>query len=48
VLFRGGAGGRNKAANPDGRAVNLRPKEKTARAGFARVSGKPGRSYETF
>jgi hypothetical protein len=30
------------------RAVNLRPKDEAVRTGFARVGGKPGRSYETF
>jgi hypothetical protein len=31
-----------------GRVINLRPKDETARAGFARVGGRPGQSYETF
>jgi Tfp pilus assembly protein PilF len=41
-------GEKNKAAGSYGRAINLRPKDETARTGFARVGGKPGQSYDTF
>jgi cytochrome c-type biogenesis protein CcmH/NrfG len=37
-----------KAAGSYGRAINLRPKDETARTGFARVGGKPGQTYDTF
>jgi Flp pilus assembly protein TadD len=41
-------GDRTKAAGSYGRAINLRPRDEVARAGFARVGGKPGQSNETF
>jgi Tfp pilus assembly protein PilF len=41
-------GDKAKAAGSYGRAINLRPKDETARTGFARVGGKPGQTYETF
>ena len=41
-------GDKTKAAGSYGRAINLRPKDETARTGFARVGGKPGQTYETF
>jgi len=39
-------GEKTKAAGSFARAINLRPRDETARAGFARVGGKPGQSYE--
>jgi hypothetical protein len=41
-------GEKNKAAGSYGRAINLRPRDETARIGFARVGGKPGQAYDTF
>jgi Tfp pilus assembly protein PilF len=41
-------GDKNKAAGSYGRAINLRPRDETARNGFARVGGKPGQGYDTF
>jgi tetratricopeptide (TPR) repeat protein len=35
-------GDKAKAAGSYGRAISLRPKDETARSGFARVGGKPG------
>ena len=39
-------GEKTKAAGSFARAINLRPRDETARAGFARVGGRPGQSYE--
>ena len=41
-------GDKMKAAGSYGRAINLRPKDETARTGFARVGGKVGQTYDTF
>jgi len=41
-------GDKAKAAGSYSRAINLRPRDETARNGFARVGGKPGQSYDTF
>jgi tetratricopeptide (TPR) repeat protein len=39
-------GEKTKAAGSYGRAINLHPRDEVARAGFARVGGRPGQSYE--
>src|SRR6202140_5744742 len=39
-------GEKNKAAGSYARAINLHPRDETARTGFSRVGGKPGQSYE--
>jgi tetratricopeptide (TPR) repeat protein len=39
-------GEKTKAAGSFARAINLRPRDETARTGFSRVGGKPGQSYE--
>jgi len=41
-------GDKTKAAGSYSRAINLRPRDETARNGFARVGGKPGQSYDAF
>jgi tetratricopeptide (TPR) repeat protein len=41
-------GDRAKAADSYGRAISLRPKDESARSGFARVGGKPGQTTDTF
>jgi tetratricopeptide (TPR) repeat protein len=41
-------GDKTKAAGSYSRAMILRPRDEAARAGFARVGGKPGQSSETF
>jgi tetratricopeptide (TPR) repeat protein len=41
-------GDRAKAADSYARAINLRPKDESARSGFARVGGKPGQITDTF
>jgi len=41
-------GDKTKAAGSYGRAINLRPRDETARNGFARVGGKPGQNYDAF
>jgi tetratricopeptide (TPR) repeat protein len=41
-------GDRAKAAESYGRAISLRPKDESARSGFARVGGKPGQITDTF
>src|SRR5260370_164010 len=41
-------GDKAKAAGSYSRAINLRPRDETARNGFARVGGKPGQNYDAF
>jgi cytochrome c-type biogenesis protein CcmH/NrfG len=41
-------GDNNRAAASFGRATALRPSDEEARAGFARVGGEPGKSYDPF
>ena len=41
-------GDKDKAAGSYARAINLHPKDESARNGFARVGGKPGQSYTTY
>ncbi|MGH6680805.1 MAG: tetratricopeptide repeat protein, partial [Bradyrhizobium sp.] len=41
-------GDKVKAAGSYGQAIDLRPNDQVARAGFARVGGKAGQTYDTF
>jgi hypothetical protein len=41
-------GQKEKAAGSYAKALNLNDKYEPARAGFARVGGKAGQSYQTF
>ena len=43
-----GSATRPGPAGSYGRAINQRPRDEAARTSFARVGGKPGRSYDTF
>jgi Tfp pilus assembly protein PilF len=41
-------GDKTRAAGSYARALNIRPRDETARNGFTRVGGKPGQSYDAF